>query len=128
MLFRPARLEFERPRLVAHEVQIGPRFGLRRVECERAFVIQDGTSKIVGAKIGVAEIVKQARIPLAALDQRFVARDRAREIARGIIRICLSECRIGIGLRRRCAESFRDQANRNEKSEKRRAHLRPDCR
>ena len=99
MLFRPAFCQLEGARLIAHETEIGLRFGLGGLEREGAFVVENGVSEILGPEIGVPEIVEDARAPVAPFDERLVALDRFRKIFRGISGIGLGESRLRGALR-----------------------------
>ena len=60
------------------------------VQRESAFVIQDRAAKIVRAKVGVSEIVKQICVPLTCSNERFITGDRFFEIAlrEFLVRFC----------------------------------------
>src|SRR5262249_40114090 len=93
---QPAWLQFERARFVTGDLQVGGGLWMMPVQRKRTLVIQNSAAKITGAKISVAQIVKQICVPLARANQRFVTGDRFFEMALREFLVCLGELRIGL--------------------------------
>ena len=61
------------------------------LQCEGALVIQNRTSKIARAKVGIAEIVKYIRARLPRADESGITGDRVLEITLSVLLICFGE-------------------------------------
>ena len=82
------------------------------VQRERAFVIQNGATKIAGAKISVSQIVKQIRVPLTRVNQRFLTGDRFLEISLRVFLVRFCEIRSWLGKPRGSDEQTKNRAEK----------------
>jgi hypothetical protein len=74
--------------------QIGLRFWMMSIQDERAFIIQDGSSKVAGVEISVPEIVEQICAPHAFVGERFVTIDCFLEMTRRIFLVRLRKLQL----------------------------------
>src|SRR5213594_1028175 len=95
---RPAWLHLKGVCLIACDLQIRRRFRMMPLQREGALVIQNRTSKVARAKVGVAEIVKYIRARLPRANESLITGDRVLEMTLSKLLVCL--CKLGIRLRK----------------------------